>query len=623
VIKVATSPITNGLFGSAPTYTPTPDWIPSPGGTREGLNGSRVISGLIPGAVYYIAISAFDDLTLDGDWNDSSDIPGINVNNSAAAGALDPPSNFTGVAIGTGSIQWTWGGSAGASFYTLNTYPSGGFVDQTTNTQLTENGLSPNMSVSRTVRAANLAGLSSPSAVGAVYTLAAVPLTPVIDQVTFSSLRLSWLKNGNPANTQYRVERSLDGISFTALTLVSTTTLIDTGLTPMTTYSYRIRAMNGDGVLTAPSIVVSTQTPPQVDFIAPQMPMGLKGFLDSNAVSYTLIWENVISNTDGTPINDLAGYNVYRSSALTTLGVKLTPTPIATIAFADVVNEQTFFYRVRAVDQSGNESEDSLVADSSLDKNVIYLATDNVTAVIMPTSVNALLRSQHNKYGVPLTIQAQEEMVPPNTTIVRSLRLNYLRGDTFAVVSDLAFSEPQSIIAIGYNLTNGVVAPGAPNQFNAAPMASGNVTPDQLSIFWNNGITWVKVGGRANLIRQTVEVQSSYLGNYQLRVASPADHLVLEQANVFPRIFTPNGDGFNDCVYFVIENPNNASVQGEIFDLQGRKVTTLPGPAPTGIGTTLIWEGKDSSGAAVPSGAYLYKITGEGQTFTGSVGVAR
>ena len=42
-----------------------------------------------------------------------------------------------------------------------------------------------------------------------------------------------------------------------------------------------------------------------------------------------------------------------------------------------------------------------------------------------------------------------------------------------------------------------------------------------------------------------------------------------------------------------------------------------------GIGTTLTWDGKDTSGAVVPSGAYIYRIMGEGKVFTGTVAVAR
>ena len=65
------------------------------------------------------------------------------------------------------------------------------------------------------------------------------------------------------------------------------------------------------------------------------------------------------------------------------------------------------------------------------------------------------------------------------------------------------------------------------------------------------------------------------------------------------------------------------NVGGEIFDKEGRHVRNLPAAAGGGIGTTLIWDGKDDRGNVVPGGAYIYKISGEGHSFTGTVGVAR
>ena len=57
--------------------------------------------------------------------------------------------------------------------------------------------------------------------------------------------------------------------------------------------------------------------------------------------------------------------------------------------------------------------------------------------------------------------------------------------------------------------------------------------------------------------------------------------------------------------------------------MAGRLVKTLPAPdASSGIGTTLIWDGTDNAGAVAPGGAYVYRIKGEGKTFTGTVAVA-
>jgi fibronectin type 3 domain-containing protein len=55
---------------------------------------------------------------------------------------------------------------------------------------------------------------------------------------------------------------------------------------------------------------------------------------------------------------DLAGYNVYRSDEGDTPGQKLNSETLLVPTFRDisVVPGKSYFYRVRAVDQSGNES---------------------------------------------------------------------------------------------------------------------------------------------------------------------------------------------------------------------------------------------------------------------------
>lgn len=458
---------------------------------------------------------------------------------------------------------------------------------------------------------------------------------PIVTGVTASAvgnqIHLSWDASPAVDLSHYRVVRDeiapanvfLDHATTTA------TTYIDSGLVVGNTYFYRIIAIdrgaplfNGNMLESAPSVIVSTAIVPQGDVLAPDVPMGLKGTLDSSGIAFTLLWEEVTQNSDGSPLGDLAGYNIYRRTTLTGIPTKLTPVPLTVRAFADVVNNQTLYYTVRSIDTTGNESPDSLIADSSAEANVIFIGPDDLTTVTVPGSVNDLLRSAYNKYGVPLTIAMSEEPIPSNTEIIRHIRLQLLRGDTKTALADIAFAKPQSIVAIAYNLVGGQVGYGSP-LISATKTRLAAVSPNQLSLFWNNGVTWVKVGGTVDPAAQVVRIRSSYLGSYQLRVAAAATSLTLEQANVYPRVFTPNDDGFNDRVYFVLENPNSSAVSGDIYDLGGRHVASLAQQGATGIGTTLIWDGRDSSGAVAPGGAYVYKIKGEGKTFTGTVGVAR
>lgn len=583
------------------------------------------INGLTLGVTYYFGIKAIDTDnqisaidTRTGTANQAATKP-LNT------GATDPPAtpaNFHGIALTTSSLRWTWDPVPLAGFYTVNAFPSGALIVQTNSTSADESGLSPNTAVTRTVRAGNANGLSLAAAAQTVHTMAAVPSALAFAKVDFTNIDLSWNANGNPAGTQYRLERSDDGSNYIVAGLLTGLTYADTGLNEQTTYYYRLIAINGDGLVTAPSVVLSTVTPRKVDFLPPDTPMGLKGTLDPTGTAFTLVWEAVTRNADGSPLSDLAGYNVYRRTTLTGGASKLTPQSLASTAFADQVNNQKYYFTVRAIDASGNESPDSLFAESSPEENIIFLGDDGLSSVAMPESVNAMLRSNNNKYGVPLTIELREDPIPANSNVLRTIRLQLIRGDTKEELNDLAFSKPQAVIGIGYGLVNGNVAPGNPAaQASAAPTT---ITPDQLSLYWNNGVTWVKIGGTVDTAVQAVKTKSSYLGSYQLRAVGRATSLSLEQGNVYPRVFTPNNDGLNDRVFFIFENPNNVPVSGEIFDLAGRQVATLAPPAQnTGIGTTMSWDGKDSAGAVVPGGVYYYRITGEGKTFTGTVAVAR
>ncbi|MCB4756612.1 MAG: hypothetical protein LHV69_06220 [Elusimicrobia bacterium] len=361
-----------------------------------------------------------------------------------------------------------------------------------------------------------------------------------------------------------------------------------------------------------------------MDIPLPDEPLGIKGCTDPWRKAFTLIWEPVTRRVDGSPLTNLAGYNVYRRTApegsATKINSYLVPIPV----FADRVNGQTFTYSVRAVDTAGNESKDSLLVDSSPDLNIIFLAEDGRSCVTLPGRLGDLLRPAHNKYGVSLTIRLKEESSPGPSIVVRSIALQFLRGDTKEEVKDLAFNSPAAIVKVGYNVVNGQVAYGAPGAQARSLESFVNGTPDQLSLFWFNGVAWVKLGGEVNAQGGTVNIASSVLGRFQLRMAAGATSLSLDRANVFPALFTPNGDGFNDRVYFVLENPNNSPVGGKIFSPSGRYVTTLPPPAQSmGVGTTLIWSGTDSSGSVVPGGLYLYRIEGEDQVITGTIAVAQ
>ncbi len=624
VVRIAT--FSADSIGSTTTWWNTAqDVTGEPPPSNPGVTEFMLLNGLPGGVTYYFAIKSIDDANLLSPIDTHSSTIGQQARAFVSSTLNSPPTNFAGMAISTHAIQWSWGVTLGATYYRLSTYPGDLTVTDSNGFSFDEFGFTPNEAITRILRSGNASGVSLPTSPVTVYTLANVPANLAASGITISQVSLTWTSNNNPGGTRYRLERSNNNVAYTPIATINVVTYLDTGLAQLTTYYYRVRAINEDGLLSNPSSVVTVFTAQSGDLVAPSAPAGLKGFLDPTGRAFALTWEPVRYNVDGSPATDIAGYYIYRRDSLTGPGIRLTPAPLAVAAFADQVNNQVNYYTIRAVDLAGNESPDSLIADSSPEANIIYLSTDGVSHVMMPETVNDLLRSAYNKYGVPLTIELSDEPLSADGLIVRNVRLKLIRTDTREVLNDLAFSQPQATVAVGYNQQNGQVIGGAPGiGSRGGNVRASAITPDQLSMYWFNGVTWVRIGGTVDIPAQAVKTRSSFLGNYQLRVSANPSTLSLSQGNVYPRLFTPNGDGLNDRVYFILENPNNVPVSGEIFDKDGRHVRTLP-PADShsGIGTTLIWDGKDDRGNVVPGGAYIYRISGEGKSFTGTVGVAR
>lgn len=93
---------------------------------------------------------------------------------------------------------------------------------------------------------------------------------------------------------------------------------------------------------------------------------------------------------------------------------------------------------------------------------------------------------------------------------------------------------------------------------------------------------------------------------------------------VYPRVITPNGDGINDLVFFLFDNPTDAPIKGSIYDLRAAKIAdTKRSDLFAGPNSVMTWDGKDDSGSVVAGGVYLYKVEVGEKTFTGSVSVAR
>lgn len=99
--------------------------------------------------------------------------------------------------------------------------------------------------------------------------LAATPLSS-------SQIKLDWTDNASN-ETGFKIERSLNGVSYTQIATVgaNVVTYTDTGLSPSTTYYYRIRAYNagGDSAYSAAASAATPVTPVPTERTFPQLGM--------------------------------------------------------------------------------------------------------------------------------------------------------------------------------------------------------------------------------------------------------------------------------------------------------------------------------------------------------------
>ncbi len=194
----------------------------------------------------------------------------VGLFNVSAASATPPaaPSAFAGSASSTTSVQWSWtDNSSDETGFRVKLGGSNLSGDLAANTtSWLQTGLTPNATSGLLlVQAFNSSGTADSSSLQR-YSLADPPNS--ISATFFgSSVTLTWPTLTNPPSTRWSVERGSDGVNYSQLSLSSVTaSYTDIGLSAATTYYYRIRAANQDGVYSshanASAIVFTGSNPP-------------------------------------------------------------------------------------------------------------------------------------------------------------------------------------------------------------------------------------------------------------------------------------------------------------------------------------------------------------------------
>jgi hypothetical protein len=219
-------------------------------------------------------------------------------------------------------------------------------------TGATETALTPNTTYTRFVTAYTDWGDSLPSGAVSTHTLAAEPTAPAFSGLAAAALTFGWSAGANPSYTVYELNASTSA-AFAApvsTTFAATVSSSPANLSPNTTYYFRVRAVNLDGVPTAYLATQATATWASV----PASPVAGPIHITSGAFT----WSAGSNPPDTLYTAQVSSDNFFSltdsSDTLATSATFFTLTP-----------GTQYFLRVRAVNRSGTAGSFSTVISTT------------------------------------------------------------------------------------------------------------------------------------------------------------------------------------------------------------------------------------------------------------------
>jgi len=199
-----------------------------------------------------------------------------------------------------------------------------------------------------------------------------------------TTVTLSWSAVDVADMSGYNIYRSTSsGTDFSKInsSTITSLTYADSGLTNGTTYYYKIASLDTSGnesgycdeISAIPAVPPAAPAPPAPpDTTAPATPTGLTAIKGDGQV--TLSWT---ANTE----SDIAGYNVYTYSSYTYVKLNSSLITGASVNITGCTNGTTYYYKISAVDTSGNESAQTSSVSCTPSETTPPAAPSGLTAV--------------------------------------------------------------------------------------------------------------------------------------------------------------------------------------------------------------------------------------------------
>jgi titin len=242
---------------------------------------------------------------------------------------IDQSSNETGFMIrrsADGGASWSDVGGVSANV--------SGFSDTS---------ITPGMSYSYYVYAYNT---TTQSAISNIASIVPIPVSPTLSAAAQSSNQISLNWSDVNGETSYGVERSMDGVNFSAVGIMSAglTTYTDSGLNPGTTYSYRVRAYGVSGSQVSNTAVATTATV----VTAPAAPSNVASSL-INSRTMKITWSDNSANESGFILQ-------YSTDGKTWQSLATLPANTTSYLMSGVKRSTKYYFRVAAYNSIGQSA---------------------------------------------------------------------------------------------------------------------------------------------------------------------------------------------------------------------------------------------------------------------------
>jgi fibronectin type 3 domain-containing protein len=225
--------------------------------------------------------------------------------------------------------------------------------------------------------------------------LPAAPTSLSAPSSSLNSINLTW-NDASTNETGFRIERSLSsgtGYSLVTTTAANATSFTDTGLSSGTKYYYRVNAINAGGQSDYSNEVNATT------LSIPTVPNNLIA-TSTSATSINLTWTDASTNE--------TGFQVERSTTSGTGFTLISTTSANAASFIDNGRQPstTYYYRVRAVNASGNSAYTSEVSATTL--VTIPSTPAGLSAVASSSSTISIQWSDNSSNEVEFEIERSE-----------------------------------------------------------------------------------------------------------------------------------------------------------------------------------------------------------------------